>query len=172
MICVIPSYFFVDFFFAHNSKGVPLGILDLQIFFNFFAHSLPRNMKLCTFRTISEYETLSSLKARNRDYYWMSRVLRETVELFGYQPSEDTSYYTGISLVMAVPSFRIRLCAPISTSVHIEVATKFSTRSGMILEMKQGNVYFTHLKTFNCEWLSRYPEESERYTILFLSVYK
>ena len=118
-----------------------------------------------TFRKISEYETLSSLKARNSQYYWLSRLLRETVECFGYGPSPKTSFYTGISLVMAVPSFRIRLCAPISTSTHIEVAVKFSGRNGMILELKTGGEggYTNYLTTFNCQWISRYKEESERY---------
>ena len=36
-----------------------------------------------TFRAISKYESFDSIKSRNREYYWMSRYLRETVQLFG-----------------------------------------------------------------------------------------
>merc|ERR1740123_250092 len=44
--------------------------------------------KLCTdfsssFRAIKPFETLRNIKKRNAMYYWMSRYLRELVELFG-----------------------------------------------------------------------------------------
>merc|ERR1712129_235392 len=44
--------------------------------------------KLCTdfsssFRALKPFETLRNIKKRNAMYYWMSRYLRELVELFG-----------------------------------------------------------------------------------------
>merc|ERR1719245_2509191 len=44
--------------------------------------------KLCTdfsssFRAVKPFETLRNIKKRNAMYYWMSRYLRELVELFG-----------------------------------------------------------------------------------------
>eukprot|EP01084_Bolivina_argentea_P181587 313597_1 len=71
-----------------------------------------------TFRKQTHYETISSIKARNREYYWMSRILRETVEIFGIKARTNEKgerVYTGMSFVMAIPEFRIRLCAPTST---------------------------------------------------------
>eukprot|EP01083_Nonionella_stella_P120495 361118_1 len=46
--------------------------------------------KLCTafsssFRALSPYEPISSIKQRNSNYWWMSKSLRETVQLFGYK---------------------------------------------------------------------------------------
>eukprot|EP01084_Bolivina_argentea_P301716 520593_1 len=46
--------------------------------------------KLCTafsssFRAVTPYEPLSSIKRRNSSYWWMSKSLRETVQLFGYK---------------------------------------------------------------------------------------
>eukprot|EP01084_Bolivina_argentea_P202626 346180_1 len=66
-----------------------------------------------------------------------------------------------MSFVMAIPEFRIRLCAPTSTSVHEEVAIKFSGRDGMIVEL-QIPIGFNWLRTFDCSWISRYKEEDER----------
>eukprot|EP01084_Bolivina_argentea_P105864 189593_1 len=46
--------------------------------------------KLCTefsssFRALTVYEPLSSIKKRNSSYWWMSKNLREAVQLFGYK---------------------------------------------------------------------------------------
>ncbi len=61
-----------------------------------------------------------------------------------------------------VKFFRIRLCAPTSTSVHIEVATKFSGRDGMIIALQIPNG-LNGLRSFDCSWISQYKEEDERY---------
>merc|ERR1712048_1161098 len=50
---------------------------------------------LCThfssaFRKLNPFETLKSVKQRNAKYYWLSRRLREAVELFGQCSSGDT----------------------------------------------------------------------------------
>ncbi len=124
-----------------------------------------------TFRKTKAYETLSSIKQRNREYYWMSRILRETVEMFGMYYPTDTkgiSFYTGISLVMSIPEFKMRLCAPTSTSICIEVAVKFSGVDGMILELQK--VGLNQLSTFDCSWLSQYKEESERLKYLYILI--
>eukprot|EP01084_Bolivina_argentea_P306808 530231_1 len=113
-----------------------------------------------TFRKKSRYDTISSLKSRNRKYYWFSRILRETVELFGYSPDEETPFYTGVDTVLEMPSFRIRLCAPTSTTTQIEVALKFSGTGGMVLQLYTG--YANRLTAFDVAWISRYKEEDER----------
>ena len=47
-----------------------------------------------TFRGCGDYETFSSIKARNAAYWWMSRRLRETVQIFGGRrdPLEEQKY--------------------------------------------------------------------------------
>eukprot|EP01084_Bolivina_argentea_P008921 16699_1 len=92
----------------------------------------------------------------------MSRILRETVEIFGIDKEyRGASFYTGISFVMSIPSFRIRLCSPSSTSTQIEVAIKFSGRNGMILKLMKAKGW-NSLQAFDCSWISRYKEEDER----------
>eukprot|EP01083_Nonionella_stella_P224151 798150_1 len=94
-----------------------------------------------TFRKCDPFETITSVKQRNGVYYWMSRRLRECVEIFGqcrgykrsdkrYNKDKGTEllgpFYCGMSAVMSMPSFSMRLCSPTSTSKQIEVAMKFS----------------------------------------------
>eukprot|EP01084_Bolivina_argentea_P232021 391145_1 len=74
-----------------------------------------------TFRQISPFEMLQSIKKRNSVYWWLSKTLRETVEVFGcnsrgpYRPTMTGPYYCGMSVVLNIPSFHIRLCSPTST---------------------------------------------------------
>eukprot|EP01084_Bolivina_argentea_P202624 346178_1 len=64
---------------------------------------------------------------------------------------------------MTIPEFAMRLCAPTSTSTHIEVAIKFSGQDGMILELEKSASYVViPLKVFDCSWISQYKEEDER----------
>ena len=116
-----------------------------------------------TFRKTNPWETISNIKHRNRKYWWLSKTLRETVELFCHWRATDT-YYTGMSYVMYLPSFSIRLCSPISMSVHLEVACKFSGENGLIMQLNVTRVMQRGARAFDCSWLSRYREEDERYT--------
>ena len=63
-------------------------------------------------------------------------MLRETVELYGltyHNENDDNSeyigvsgpFYCGMSFVMVIPQFNIRLNGPTSTSTSIEVAHGF-----------------------------------------------
>ena len=128
-----------------------------------------------TFRKKSPYESLQSIKNRNSEYFWMSKILRETVEIFGGSSYQDDGYesdnillgpyYCGMKVVMNMPSFSIRLCSPTSTSGTLEVAIKFSGEDGIIIQLDNPNVKpYRFITGFDCSWLSRYKEENERYT--------
>ena len=136
-----------------------------------------------TFRKTGSFETIKSIKKRNSEYYWLSRILRETVELFGqcsfgewdgvsddkYDVDKRVNkllgpYYTGMSFVMNIPEFSIFLCSPTSTSMQIEVAIKFSGDQGTVIQLDNPcRSQYEFLRGFNCCWLSRYKEEDERY---------
>ncbi len=124
-----------------------------------------------SFRKKSVFEPISDTRRRNSKYWWWSKILRETVELFGRcRDEEDTNsgfsgpFYTGMSVVMALPEFNIFLCSPTSTSMQIEVALKFGGSNGMVIQLnnKSSGKYDT-LRGFDVSWVSRYPEEDERY---------
>merc|ERR1712228_217179 len=65
---------------------------------------------------------------------------------------------------MIIPSFNIRLNAPTSTTMQIEVALKFAGRNGTIIQLNNdsdgGKV--DYLRSFNVSFISRYPSEDER----------
>eukprot|EP01084_Bolivina_argentea_P251275 421379_1 len=129
-----------------------------------------------TFRGSNAFEPLSSIKKRNANYWWMAKGLREAVQLFGYKKTITKSYYdeekgwlegpfySGLRYVLCFPAFELRLCGPTSTSTQIEVATKFATRDGIVLQLNNiiglGGSHI-YLRGFPCYLFSRYKEESE-----------
>ena len=126
-----------------------------------------------TFRARVPFEPLTKIKKRNQNYWHWTKYIRETVEIFGYYARKGgVSYYTGLSCILKVPSFSIRLCSPTSTSVHLSVALKFSGEQGCIMEMKPRKYGF--IRTFDCSWISSFVEEDERYDqflCLFLFIF-
>jgi len=65
---------------------------------------------------------------------------------------------------LVLPQFNLRLCAPTSTTVHIEVAYKFATSNGSIIQMNNDSRGDDDdfLRCFNVSYLSRFPDEDER----------
>eukprot|EP01084_Bolivina_argentea_P158021 275313_1 len=127
-----------------------------------------------SFRSIYWFETLSHIKKRNGKYYYLSKFLRETVEGYGQcsAPEDITKegiqlsgpFYCGMNQLLHMPALNIRLCAPASTSIHMEVAIKFSTEDGIIIQFDNPatSPQYSYLRGFNVSWISRYKEESER----------
>eukprot|EP01084_Bolivina_argentea_P022656 42110_1 len=135
-----------------------------------------------SFRKLQPFESLESVKKRNQEYWWMSKILRETVEIYGQNrdgiwdgihiPKYEAvnrinkligPFFTGLSHEMIVPEFNIRLCSPTSTSKKLEVAIKFGGDVGMVIQLNNPPFGEYELgKAFNCSWVSRYKEEDER----------
>ena len=153
--------------------------------------------KVCTnfsasFRRIRPFESLSSIKKRNSAFFWMSKHLRELVEIFGdcaygdAWPKESLTwgddnyeeyinyakpyhsitgpFYCGMSVKLNITSFSMRLCSPTSTSKQIAVAAKFSGSKGMVItfDNPREEVQYRHLRGWDCSWISRFKEEDER----------
>ena len=130
-----------------------------------------------TFRKHCPFDTLQNIKQRNEKYWWMSKLLRETVEIFGDCSRGDGNdligpFYCGLSKVINVSNFFLRLSSPTSTSKRIEVAIKFSGYTGMILKLNNplGNKQCRYLRGFDCSMISRHPEEDERYILILYLV--
>ena len=126
-----------------------------------------------TFRRKTVFEPLTRTKKRHRNYYWMSKLLRETVAIYG-QSNTDKSrtktteklggpFFCGMSMVMKMPQFAISLFSPTSTSCHLEVTIKFSGSQGIIVEfLTSTETNAQTLRGLDLSWLSRYKEEDER----------
>eukprot|EP01084_Bolivina_argentea_P266402 451844_1 len=117
-----------------------------------------------TFRKHKPYESLEEVKKRNREYWNWSKLLRETVEIFGRNCESGLKgpFYSGMSFIMVFPEFNIRLCGPTSTSKQIEVATRFGGRDGIIIQMNNNSTVFNmFISSFACSWISNYALEDE-----------
>eukprot|EP01084_Bolivina_argentea_P102974 184476_1 len=129
-----------------------------------------------TFRKLTSFESLNSVKRRNREYSNWSKILRETVEYFGcsgwnYNKNDDWNknqnnergpFFCGMSL-MVIPQFNIRLCSPTSTTVRQSVAERFGGSYGIIIQLNNnGGNGMKYLRCWDCSWLSNYNAEDER----------
>ena len=141
------------------------------------------NTQLCTqfsstFRKLKPYEDIESVKNRNKEFACWSKLLREAVQYYGsmgwdYRFDRDKKwniernrvqgpFYCGMSCVLAIPEYNIRLCSPTSTSKKIEVATRFGGEEGIIIQLNTNGYYSSeNLRCFHCSWLSTYAGEDE-----------
>ena len=153
-----------------------------------------------TFRRHGPFDSLSAAKNRNERYWWWSKTLLETVQVYGkayhenFHPRDHWAeifrtdgsnkdigdvkwangiptykdhkgpFYSGMAKVLDMPQFNIQLFSPTSTSVDIEVAMKFCGESGIIIEVDNSKVG-QRTRLFDVSWISRFPEENERYMI-------
>eukprot|EP01084_Bolivina_argentea_P064745 118030_1 len=121
-----------------------------------------------TFRKNKWNEPIQLVRERNRKYFHCSKNLREVIQYYGTDnywgrnSKESGPFYSGISFVMNIPEFSIRLNGPTSTTRHKEVAIRFATRSGMIIQLNNKERPGSREVFFNVSWLSTYPEEAER----------
>ena len=138
-----------------------------------------------TFRRQSPFESDESFKARNREFWNWSKLLRETVECFGQQMSTGLytegvkALYHGVSNALVFDSTLIKLCGPLSTTVgmyefcvihcsntafnkfypEFEVAHNIFGSTGIVLSIQVG--YFSDLY-WDCNYWSCYQNENER----------
>eukprot|EP01084_Bolivina_argentea_P083522 151213_1 len=123
-----------------------------------------------TFRAIQYNESIELIKDRNSKYYHVSKYLREIVQYYGingnkydtHNGTQNGPFYTGMSMVLHIPSFAIRLNGPTSTSKHIEVALRFSGRDGIVIQLNNEKGLSKKETFFDSSWISKYPEEDER----------
>ena len=120
-----------------------------------------------TFCRLHPNENEQSFKRRKREYYFWSKLLRESVELFGTPVSESklSVFYVAISNPIIFDSFSARFCRPTSTTSQLQIVS-MCTNNGMILELQATSEIATFyqglLKFFNCSLLSQFGEEDER----------
>eukprot|EP01084_Bolivina_argentea_P084136 152252_1 len=129
-----------------------------------------------SFRANDIFESISAIKERNSQFWWMSKNLREFVELFGdsscglYDTESNAfirqmvgPFFCGLSGAFKLEQFTMRLCSPTSTSSVIEVALKFRGSDGIIIEFNNPKTtYHANLRGVDCSWFSTFTGEDER----------
>lgn len=125
-----------------------------------------------TFRKNNPFQPLQAVKRRNRCYYWMAKGLKETIHIYGQDWYDGKGllskltgpFFCGISFVMNMPAFNIRLNGPTSTSIEKEVATNFCGEEGIIIQFDNTNFICRITPAFDVSFISRYGgQENERY---------
>ena len=118
-----------------------------------------------TFRKLNPFETIESIKRRHSKYYHLSKTLRSTVNTFGetrYHHKFKGPFYCGMSMVMTLTQFVMKLMAPTSTSVQLAVSTRFSGDAGIIIQFDNVGARYDNSKGLDVSWISRFSEEDER----------
>lgn len=120
-----------------------------------------------TFRRRNAFETIESVKKRHMNHHWWSKLLKQTVEVYGKKKNEGLlgPFYCGMSSVMNMTQFAIQLLSPTSTSVHLEVAMNFSGEEGIIIEFDNSIGWGYQVYGLDVSFISRCKEEDERYVV-------
>ena len=121
------------------------------------------------FRQMDPEEDTEDVKKRNTIFWWMSKYLREAVEVYGSDGSSRKykkywtrgPFYSGVSFVAVVPSFYISLKGPTSMTKLFEVSTFFSGDNGIILKLNNDREPGKYTNLFDTQWISNYMEEVE-----------
>eukprot|EP01084_Bolivina_argentea_P300972 519101_1 len=149
-----------------NSSITIQHIMSIIVYCDFTKYSTKFSK---SFRKASSFEPINLVKKRNRYFYWESKILRETVEIYGHNGNEYAKiwekgpFYSGVNCLLVVPSFSIRLCSPTSTSKQFAVGINFAKKNGIIIQINNnGNFNSTGVPFFDCSWVSTYGEEDER----------
>ena len=89
-----------------------------------------------SFRKSHQFELLPQAKKRNAVYYHWSKGLRDVLKHYGQHCNSQGNngllsklrgpFYCGMSIVLKIPQARMFIQSPISTSLQIAVAVKFS----------------------------------------------
>ena len=114
-----------------------------------------------TFRKTEEIQDRDEIKKQNSQFCHWSKLLRETVEIFGtrMRSTPNVRFYHGISCELLIPTTISKFNGPTSLTTELAVAASFSDGNGLILELSQ---YGLDCAYFNCSWISRYSSEQER----------
>eukprot|EP01084_Bolivina_argentea_P000687 1269_1 len=130
-------------------------IISLMIYCNFDSFQYYFS-KTC--RRIDD-ETDLELKHRHSYYFYVAKLIREAVELFGTKVNDGTirSFYHGIDDIMYFSQVSAFIYGVLSTSSSIEIAIQFSRNTGMVVELYPHSV----VKYFDCVLLSEFGNEKE-----------
>jgi len=134
-----------------------------------------------SFRKLRWNESIREINQRNARFFHIAKALRECVYLFGCDNATNKfrigqydgsgPFFTGVSVVVNIPSFAINLQGPTSTSKQYTVALRFAKDDGLILRLDNNGECGSDCVSFwDASWTSRYPEEDER--IFFASNHK
>eukprot|EP01083_Nonionella_stella_P032223 88215_1 len=137
-------------------------LISILIYCNFdaFQRSLTQ-----TYRKQNDEEDMASLIARHCSFYWMGRLLYESVNVYGKRVCdyEFKTFYHGISQEMYFTSPKSHIYGPLSTTNELSVAQSFGDDDGLIVVLQADE--YDHNKYFDMSFISDFCAESEFFFI-------
>eukprot|EP01083_Nonionella_stella_P145636 456719_1 len=107
-------------------KGSPISEKHVLAVLLYTNHTYLSAAFSLSYRKLSGSESDDTLKKRHSEYANWGRLLRETVECWGYGLWETqktrSTFFHGISKTMVFDGFKQRFCCPISTTLQYETA--------------------------------------------------
>ena len=126
------------------------------------------------YRIMKHDETKKDVVKRHRQLYHYARALFEAIEFYGEcMEADDMPLYHGINKVIHFKKFNAWFNQPISTTPSLNEARKFSTGSGIILQLQSGASDARHPpKYIFVSWLSDFPNEEENCFMVLKAIYR
>eukprot|EP01083_Nonionella_stella_P043255 116721_1 len=126
-----------------------------------------------TFRRIAQNETDEGVKERNAHFFHWSKLLLESIHLFGTPLTtggilSKFTVYHGVSCIMVFNNMNQGVYGPFSTTAQFNVALQFADSGktgGLVLTLGRSSS-IKHNKYFDCGLISNFTAESEK---LFLN---
>ena len=160
--------------FKENDRITVPHILSIILYTNFTSLCMDFSS---SFRFLSHSESLRGLIKRNSKWYYLSKYLREVVEIFGSRVGLDDqekdaygfstevdkgSFYHSVSYLL-FPSFNVHFYGPLSISKQLSVAMLFASNQGLVIQLKSRTPYYDRqLRFFNVSLISCFSSEDER----------
>ena len=151
------------------SEGSPIGADHLRAICLYCDYTELSAKFSESFRRMDPDEELDAVKDRNTSFWWMSKYLREAVEIYGEDGSNTAGnkyairgpFYCGVSFHALVPSFYISLKGPTSTTKALEVSMAFSGDEGITLKMNNNREPGKYTSLLDTRFISNYSYEAE-----------
>ena len=119
-----------------------------------------------TFRSMTLWETMESVKRRNSNFYHLSKLLKEAVHIWGTcgESSGTTKFWCGLDFKVFAPKCLINLYGPLSTTTDFVVASAFGNNgNGSILRISNEETFYgPKVRFLEVAALSNYSNENER----------
>ena len=150
---------------SNYEKGIPPGlpltvshIVVLLMYCN--DTQLQYKYKKFGTRKTNREQTNEDFKEMNAEIGIWYRLLCEVVALFGSVCHPKNVFFTGLNVRLSFTSFAPRFKAPFSTTISMDVASRFCDGAGIILMLIPSAG--SNDRYFDVEWLSDFWHENER----------
>eukprot|EP01084_Bolivina_argentea_P196924 337557_1 len=150
------NYYMSCYGIHQNSNVSAHHLIAIMVYCGFDAL---QNVFSGTLRKTDSHESIDQVKARNSNFHYFSKYLRETVEIFGTKCMDGLhTFWHGINQEMLFSSTSSCIYSVLSTTTSWEVAVNFSNNSGLVMEL----YCYSENKYFACEWISHFSNEKEK----------